>query len=107
MAIGDQQDVGVEPTISPPSSVEVLAQLERIRLSAEFDAPDRDRKFLAYVIEETLAATASRPIPLPPRFSAGIPPSTRKRIPPFGSRRAAFVGHSNAITSSPDAATRS
>ncbi|MBD9626779.1 MULTISPECIES: hypothetical protein [Ensifer] len=60
MAIGDQQDVGVEPTISPPSSVEVLAQLERIRLSAEFDAPDRDRKFLAYVIEETLAGRGDR-----------------------------------------------
>lgn len=60
MAIGDQQDVGVEPTISPPSSAEVLAQLERIRLSAEFDAPDRDRKFLAYVIEETLAGRGDR-----------------------------------------------
>lgn len=60
MAIGDQQDVGVEPTISPPSRAEVLAQLERIRLSAEFDAPDRDRKFLAYVIEETLAGRGDR-----------------------------------------------
>lgn len=60
MAIGDQQDVGVEPTISPPSRAEVLAQLERIRLSAEFDAPDRDRKFLAYVIGETLAGRGDR-----------------------------------------------
>ncbi|MBD9652372.1 hypothetical protein IB267_28825 [Ensifer sp. ENS09] len=60
MAIGDQQDVGIEPTISPPSRAEVLAQLERIRLSTEFDAPDRDRKFLAYVIEETLAGRGDR-----------------------------------------------
>ncbi|WP_077959599.1 hypothetical protein [Ensifer adhaerens] len=60
MTIGEQQAVGVEPTTSPPSSADVLAQLERIRLSAEFDAPDRDRKFLAYVVEETLAGRGER-----------------------------------------------
>ncbi|OCP05512.1 MULTISPECIES: hypothetical protein [unclassified Ensifer] len=60
MAIGDQQDVGVEPTASPLSDAEVLTQLDRIRQSAEFDAPDRDRKFLAYVVEETLAGRGDR-----------------------------------------------
>ncbi len=60
MTTGDQQDVGVEASTSPPSSADVLAQLERIRLSAEFDAPDRDRKFLAYVVEETLAGRGDR-----------------------------------------------
>ncbi|HEV7318620.1 MAG TPA: hypothetical protein VGO04_08425 [Ensifer sp.] len=60
MAIRDPKDIGVEPTTSPLSNAEILTQLDRIRLSAEFDAPERDRKFLAYVIEETLAGRGDR-----------------------------------------------
>lgn len=60
MAMEDQQGVRVEPTTAPPTDAEILTQLDRIRLSAEFDAPERDRKFLAYVIEETLAGRGDR-----------------------------------------------
>jgi len=44
----------------PPTEAEVRAQLARVRSSAEFDAPDRARKFLTYVIEETVAGRADR-----------------------------------------------
>ncbi|MEI2301659.1 tetratricopeptide repeat protein [Ensifer sp. MJa1] len=60
MATVDQNDVGTERTCAAPSDAEVLTQLDRIRRSAEFDAPDRDRKFLAYVVEETLAGRGER-----------------------------------------------
>lgn len=36
------------------------AQLERILKSAEFDATDRERRFLSYVVDETLAGRSSR-----------------------------------------------
>lgn len=60
MAIAGQQGVRVEATVPRPTDAEVRAQLDRIRLSGEFDAPDRARKFLTYVIEETLAGRADR-----------------------------------------------
>ncbi|WP_026619391.1 TolB-like protein [Ensifer sp. WSM1721] len=59
MVIAGQQGARVE-RVGLPTDAEILAQLERIRLSAEFDAPDRARKFLAYVIEETIAGRADR-----------------------------------------------
>lgn len=37
-----------------------LAQLARIRQSAEFDATDREHRFLQYVVEETLAGRGGR-----------------------------------------------
>ncbi|ODR93326.1 hypothetical protein [Ensifer alkalisoli] len=42
------------------TAAEIRAQLDRIRSSAEFDAPERARKFLTYVIEETIAGRADR-----------------------------------------------
>ncbi|HEV7307722.1 hypothetical protein [Ensifer sp.] len=60
MAVEQEKDVGCERASQPPSNAEILVQLDRIRRSAEFDAPDRDRKFLAYVIEETLAGRGDR-----------------------------------------------
>ena len=60
MAIAGQQGVRGEPTTALPTDAEILAQLDRIRLSAEFDAPERARKFLAYVIEEAIAGRADR-----------------------------------------------
>lgn len=39
---------------------ECRAQLERILKSAEFDATDRERRFLTYVVDETLAGRANR-----------------------------------------------
>ncbi|MDK1386226.1 hypothetical protein QN224_12490 [Sinorhizobium sp. 8-89] len=58
--VADQRGVRVEPTTALPTDAEILAQLDRIRFSTEFDAPDRARKFLAYVIEETVAGRADR-----------------------------------------------
>lgn len=60
MAMESRQDGRVEPATAPATDAEILAQLDRIRRSAEFDAPERDRKFLTYVIEETLAGRGDR-----------------------------------------------
>ena len=60
MAMENRQDGRVEPATAPATDAEILAQLDRIRRSAEFDAPERDRKFLTYVIEETLAGRGDR-----------------------------------------------
>jgi len=60
MAMENRQDDRVEPATAPATDAEILAQLDRIRRSAEFDAPERDRKFLTYVIEETLAGQGDR-----------------------------------------------
>ena len=43
-----------------PSNAEITAQLNRIRSSADFDVPERARKFLSYVIEEAIAGRADR-----------------------------------------------
>jgi TolB-like protein len=45
---------------APPSPEAVRDQLNRIHTSADFEVPDRAHKFLAYVIEETLAGRADR-----------------------------------------------
>ncbi|MFC0808649.1 hypothetical protein ACFHWW_24925 [Ensifer sp. P24N7] len=60
MAMLGQQGVRVEPKATLPSDGEILAQLDRIRFSVEFEAPERARKFLAYVIEETVAGRSDR-----------------------------------------------
>ncbi len=43
-----------------PTNAEILAQLDRIRSSSEFDVPDRARQFLTYVVGEALAGRANR-----------------------------------------------
>ncbi|WP_027232741.1 hypothetical protein [Phyllobacterium sp. UNC302MFCol5.2] len=43
-----------------PTDADVLAQLDRIRSSAEFDVPERARRFLTYVVEETIAGRGNR-----------------------------------------------
>lgn len=43
-----------------PREPEVRAQLKRILSSAEFNAPERLRRFLLYVVDETLAGRAQR-----------------------------------------------
>ncbi|RVK42277.1 hypothetical protein CN160_31565, partial [Sinorhizobium meliloti] len=60
MVHADQQGVRVDPTTALPTEAEVLAQLDRIRFSTEFDAPERARQFLAYVVGETIAGRADR-----------------------------------------------
>ena len=45
---------------SPPSAADVRAQLERLLASPDFDVPARARRFLSYVVEETLAGRADR-----------------------------------------------
>jgi adenylate cyclase len=45
---------------SQPSAEDVRAQLARLLASPDFDVPDRLRKFLRYIVEETLAGRAQR-----------------------------------------------
>ena len=47
-------------TTSSPSSSEIRAELRRVLDSLEFDASERNRRFLAYVVEEALAGRAGR-----------------------------------------------
>ncbi len=50
----------VPPRPLAPDAELCRAQLRRVLDSAEFDATDRDRRFLAYVVEEALAGRADR-----------------------------------------------
>ncbi|MBJ6126926.1 adenylate cyclase [Microvirga sp. BT325] len=45
---------------SPPAAEDVRAQLDRLLASPDLDAPARARRFLRYVVEETLAGRAER-----------------------------------------------
>jgi TolB-like protein len=54
-----QAGAAVEPQ-ALPTDAEIRAQLDRIRSSAEFDAPERARRFLTYVVEETIIGRADR-----------------------------------------------
>lgn len=63
MAAGGSLVIRAETTPGGESDVPVedcRAQLERILKSAEFDATDRERRFLTYVVDETLAGRSSR-----------------------------------------------
>ncbi len=60
----------------------VRAELGRILASPGFDASERNRRFLAHVVEEALATSAS----------------TRRSIPSSASRPAACAARSNAST---------
>ncbi len=45
---------------SQPSAEDVRAQLDRLIASPDFDVPPRARRFLRYIVEETLAGRADR-----------------------------------------------
>ncbi|WP_244846507.1 hypothetical protein [Mesorhizobium sp. L-8-3] len=63
MADGGSLVIRAETTPGGESDVSVencREQLERILNSAEFDATDRERRFLTYVVDETLAGRSSR-----------------------------------------------
>lgn len=47
-------------TSTTPSSAEIRAELRRVMDSVEFDASERNRRFLAYVVEEALAGRSER-----------------------------------------------
>jgi TolB-like protein len=49
-----------EHDLPGPSEIDVRAQLKRILSSAEFSVPERLRRFLIYVIDETLAGRPQR-----------------------------------------------
>ncbi len=51
---------GPSQALLQPSAEEVRAQLERLVASPDFDVPARARKFLRYIVEETLAGRADR-----------------------------------------------
>jgi hypothetical protein len=63
------ENVGARPSVAGQDATKAEAipdegmcrgQLQRILTSPEFDASDRDRRFLAFVVEETLAGRADR-----------------------------------------------
>lgn len=58
---GSDGTVGASPQAqSPPAAEDVRAQLETLLASPALDAPARARRFLRYVVEETLAGRADR-----------------------------------------------
>lgn len=59
-ADGVERDPG-SPTIPPALSLDLLqAELEKVLASPMFDASERNRRFLRYIVEETLAGRADR-----------------------------------------------
>lgn len=57
----DTSRVGeAETRPSEPDQAEIRRQLASIQASADFDVPQRARKFLSYVVDETLAGRADR-----------------------------------------------
>ena len=58
---GGDGTVSASPQVqSPPAAEDVRAQLETLLTSPDLDAPARARRFLRYVVEETLAGRAER-----------------------------------------------
>ncbi len=58
---GGDGTVGASPQAQlPPAAEDVRAQLEILLASPDLDAPARARRFLRYVVEETLAGRAER-----------------------------------------------
>jgi len=53
-----QAELSASDEIAPPAE-DVRAQLDRILKSTDFEATARERRFLSYVVEETLAGRAS------------------------------------------------
>ena len=50
----------MEADEAPPTAAEVRAQLARIVEAPSFEASERNRRFLSYVVEETLAGNSNR-----------------------------------------------
>src|SRR5690349_20577652 len=59
-AARQQDPVPSETSIAEPSAEEVREELERIIESPAFETSQRNRRFLRYVVEETLAGRAER-----------------------------------------------
>jgi len=58
---GGDGTVGATPQVqSPPTADDVRAQLDTLLASPNLDVPSRARRFLRYVVEETLAGRADR-----------------------------------------------
>ena len=63
---GSPAEVPREPFCEPASQASpadkelILAELQRVLASPDFDATDRNRKFLSYIVSETLAGRAER-----------------------------------------------
>jgi hypothetical protein len=57
---GPGPSADASPSLDPPSPEEVRAQLARIIASSGFDASERSRGFLRFVVEETLAGRGER-----------------------------------------------
>lgn len=53
-------DAPVSQSVSGPCETDIRAQLHRISTSHDFKVPDRVRRFLSYVVEQTLAGRADR-----------------------------------------------
>ncbi len=56
----DELKIGPEAGAAAPSPGETMAQLERILASDAFDASERNRRFLAFIVTEALAGRAER-----------------------------------------------
>ena len=69
-------------TYDSATSELVRRELASVLESAHFVVPERARRFLSYIVEESLPAgqTASRPSPSPPMCWGGARPSTVRPI---------------------------
>ena len=52
--------VAATAPVDAPGEADIRAELQRVLMSADFDVPERARKFLSYVVEEALAGRAER-----------------------------------------------
>lgn len=59
-ALGAGSPIGLNPPQENWTSPEIRAELQRVLDSSQFDASERNRRFLEYVIEEKLAGRAGR-----------------------------------------------
>ena len=55
-----QQSVRVTPEVTIPTEAEVRLELQKMLASKDFDTSGRNRRFLAFAVEETLAGRADR-----------------------------------------------
>jgi adenylate cyclase len=55
-----RSEIDVEVSLEDCSSTDIYAELQRIAASPHFEASERNRRFLKYVIDETLAGRAGR-----------------------------------------------
>src|SRR5215207_813854 len=55
-----QQPIHVTPEDNTPTEVEVQLELQKMLASKDFDSSRRNRRFLTFVVEETLASRGDR-----------------------------------------------